>query len=75
MVVLARPGTPINKPWPRASTQISRRSITASWPMITLANSARSFLCVSRNRSIALTSSSESAPGAAVAGRERLAGD
>ena len=41
IVVFARPGTPISSACPRARMQMSNRSITSSWPMITLPNSAR----------------------------------
>ena len=35
-LVLARPGTPISRPWPPASRVTSVCSITSSWPKITL---------------------------------------
>ena len=34
--VLASPGTPIVRQWPRANRQISISSIICSWPMMTL---------------------------------------
>ena len=40
--VLARPGTPMVRQWPRAKRQISISSIICSWPMITLWISRRS---------------------------------
>ena len=39
--VLARPGTPTSRTWPRAKRPVRSCSTTSSWPMITLAISAR----------------------------------
>ena len=39
--VLARPGTPSSRAWPRAKMAISTCSITSLWPTITSANSVR----------------------------------
>ena len=40
--VLASPGTPISKAWPRANRQIASRSTTSCWPTITRPISFRS---------------------------------
>ena len=37
--VLARPGTPSSRQWPRASRQTSRRSMARSWPTMTFLTS------------------------------------
>ena len=36
--VLARPGTPTSRAWPRPKMEMSRRSMTSSWPMMTRAS-------------------------------------
>ena len=40
--VLASPGTPTSRAWPRQNRAMSSSSITASWPTITFASSERS---------------------------------
>ena len=56
--VLARPGTPINRQWPRAKIAINSSSSTACWPTMTLAISPLSFENASFKRSTAAMSSS-----------------
>ena len=51
--VLARPGTPIIRQWPRANRAISSSSTTCSWPTMTLAISSLSFLRASPSLAIA----------------------
>ncbi len=55
--VLARPGTPSNRQWPRLNREISNSSITWSWPTITLANWAMILPRASPNLLIAAESS------------------
>ena len=38
--VLARPGTPTSRQWPRANMATSNSSITCCWPTITLPSSS-----------------------------------
>ena len=40
--VLASPGTPIKRPWPRANRQIASRSMTSRCPTMTRPSSLRS---------------------------------
>ena len=56
--VLARPGTPTSRQWPRAKIAISSSSSTASWPTITLPISDLSRPKASFSRSTAARSSS-----------------
>ena len=39
--VLARPGTPTSRQWPRAKMAMSSSSMTRSWPTMTLPSSLR----------------------------------
>ena len=63
MSVLARPGTPIMRQWPRANSAVSRSSTMCSWPMMTLAISSLSFLRAAPSFWMASRSLAE-APGA-----------
>src|SRR6516162_9315510 len=56
--VLASPGTPTSRAWPRQKTAINNSSRTFSWPMIILPTSARICLCALRRDSSICTSDS-----------------
>ena len=49
MSVLASPGTPTSRQWPRANSAASSSSITWSWPMMTLCSSRSSFCLTAPN--------------------------
>ena len=49
MSVLARPGTPISRAWPRQKIAMSSWSSTCSWPMMILPTSLRSRWWASRS--------------------------
>ena len=67
--VLASPGTPTSRTWPRANRPVRSCSTTSSWPMITLPISRRRALWLSARAATAATSSREgSGCGVAVMG-------